>query len=408
MTIPFPLFLALKYLKPKRSFISVVTLFSVLGVLLGVAILVIVLAVMTGFDHMWRTKILSFKPHLTISGRFGAIEDIEAIYARLDGVEGITGAAASVETRVLIQFQGRVASPVLLGVDADRAADVSQIPANMLAGRFDLDGDKIVMGSDLAAQLGILPGDRVLVHSPRGAMAQDEIHFPEELVVSGIFDLGMRDFDGGFVLTDLGVGRDLVGLDYGAFSVYVMTADAFAFDVFAQRVEEALGPAYDVRTWQDADRLLFDALAHEKTMMFILLAFITIVAIFCVTVTLIVIVVQKTSEIGLLKALGVPTWKILLGFLIHGWVQCLVGTMAGLATGLLVLHNLRNIVGLLARFHVSVFPKAIYGLAEIPWEITMNDLVQVSVLVMVACTGSCLIPVLRAAFLQPVEAFRQE
>ncbi len=154
--------------------------------------------------------------------------------------------------------------------------------------------------------------------------------------------------------------------------------------------------------------MLFEALAHEKTMMFILLAFITVVAIFCVTVTLIVVVVQKTSEIGLLKALGVPTWKILLAFLIHGWVQCLIGTFAGVATGLLILVNLPHLVDLLARFGVEVFPKSIYGLSQIPWDISVSDIVQVCVLVMVACTASCAIPVLRAALLEPVEAFRQE
>jgi lipoprotein-releasing system permease protein len=154
--------------------------------------------------------------------------------------------------------------------------------------------------------------------------------------------------------------------------------------------------------------LLFVALAHEKSVMFILLAFITVVAIFCVTVTLIVIVVQKTSEIGLLKALGVPTWKILLAFLVHGWVQCLVGTLAGIGTGLLILTNLPRIVRTLARCNVSVFPKEIYGLSEIPWETSAQDLIQICVLVMVACTASCIIPVLRAALLEPVEAFRQE
>jgi len=406
--LPFPLFLAFKYLKPKRSFLSVVTLFSVLGVLLGVAILVIVLAVMTGFDNMWRTKILSFKPHLTVVDPLGAIDDSESVCRQIEGLDGIKGVAGSVELRVMLQYEGRVATPVLLGVDADRAASVSQIPTNMQSGTFDLDGDVMVIGSDLAGQLGVRVGDRVLVYSPRSAMDQETLYLPEELTVTGIFDLGMRDFDGGFVLTDIGVARDMIGLEQGAYSIYVMTEDAFQFGRFSDLVQAAVGPRYAVRSWQEVDRMLFDALAHEKTMMFVLLAFITIVAIFCVTVTLIVIVVQKTSEIGLLKALGVPTWKILLAFLIHGWVQCLAGTLAGLGTGLLVLKNLRRIVGLLASFNVSVFPKEIYGLAEIPWEITAGDLIQVGVLVMVACTGSCIIPVLRAAFLQPVEAFRQE
>ncbi len=405
---PFSLFLAFKYLKPKRSFISVVTVFSVVGVLLGVAILVIVLSVMTGFDNMWRTKILSFKPHLTVTSLYGVIEDDDVLCRQIAEVEGITGVAASVESRVMLQHDGRLAAPVLLGVTPERAGSVSRIPEHMLTGTFNVEDDGLVIGGDLASQLGVLAGDVVLVHSPMSVMAPDEIHLPEELEVAGVFDLGMRDFDGGFVLTSIGVARDLVGMDSGAYSIYVMTEDPFQFERFARAVQQAVGPRYTVRTWQEIDRLLFDALAHEKTMMFILLAFITVVAIFCVTVTLIVIVVQKTSEIGLLKALGVPTWKILFAFLVHGWVQCLVGTVAGIGTGLLILTNLPRIVRALARCNVSVFPKAIYGLSEIPWETSPKDLVQICVMVMVVCTLSCIIPVLRAALLDPVEAFRQE
>ncbi len=407
--LPFPLFLALTYLKPKRSFLSVVTVFSVLGVLLGVAILVIVLSVMTGFDNMWREKILSFKPHLTVTGRHGPIEDIEALSRIVEQVPGVTGVAGSVETRVMLQANDRVAAPVLLGLDSARATSVSRVgePEHM-HGRFEIDGDYVVVGIDLALRLGIRIGDRVLVHSPRSVMSRDELHLPEELEVTGIFDLGMRDFDAGFILSDIGVGRDLVGMERGAFSLYVMTEDPFRFTEMSERVLAAVGPEFHVETWQETDRLLFDALAHEKTVMFVLLAFITIVAIFCVTVTLIVIVVQKTSEIGLFKALGVPTWKILLGFLIHGWVQCLVGTLAGIGTGLLVLHNLNGIVDFLASMEIAVFPKDIYGLAELPWEISASDLWQVGMLVMAACTVTCMIPVLRAAVLQPVEAFRAE
>ncbi len=408
MAFPFSLFLAFKYLKPKRSFISVVTVFSVLGVLLGVAILVIVLSVMTGFDNMWRTKILSFKPNLTVTHTYGIIENPDEVCEQIAQVPGVTGVAASVELRVMLQHEGRLVTPILLGVSPDRAASVSRIPENMIAGSFDLERSGLVIGGDLASQLGVLVGDVVLVHSPRSVMTKDEIHLPEELDLVGVFDLGMRDFDAGFVLTSISVARDLMGMDEGAYSIYVMVDDPFRFEHYAKAVQQAVGNDYTVRTWQDVDKLLFDALAHEKTMMFILLAFITVVAIFCVTVTLIVIVVQKTSEIGLLKALGVPTWKILLAFLIHGWVQCLIGTAAGIGSGLLILVNLPNIVRLLARCNVSVFPKAIYGLSEIPWETSPKDLIQICVMVMVVCTLSCIIPVLRAAFLDPVEAFRQE
>jgi len=406
--IPFPLFLAYKYLKPKRSFISVVTLFSVVGVLLGVAILVIVLSVMTGFDNMWRTKILSFKPHLTVTSLYGVIEDDEALCEKIAKVDGVKGVAASVEMRVMIQHEGRMSAPVLLGVSPDRAASVSKIPENMMLGSFDLEDENVVIGVDMASQLGVTVGDHIFAHSPLSVMAQDEFRLPEDLVIAGIFDLGMRDFDGGFVLTSIGIAQDMMDMDYGAYSIYVMTEDPFQFKKYMDKVQDAVGDRYVVRSWQEVDRVLFEALAHEKSMMFILLAFITVVAIFCVTVTLIVIVVQKTSEIGLLKALGVPTWKILLAFLIHGWVQCLIGTISGVAAGLAILVNLPHIVSLLAHFGVEVFPKEIYGLSRIPWETSAGDLIRVCVLVMVACTASCAIPVLRAAFLEPVEAFRQE
>ena len=123
--MPFSLLLALKYLRPRRSFVSVVTLISVLGVLLGVAILLIVLSVMTGFDHMWKDKILSFKPHLTVSATLGGVLDENEVYQRLDDVPGITGVAAAIETRVMMQARGNITTPVLLGVDPDRAHSVS-------------------------------------------------------------------------------------------------------------------------------------------------------------------------------------------------------------------------------------------------------------------------------------------
>jgi len=406
--LPFSLFLALKYLRPKRSFLSVVTLISVAGVFLGVAILVIVLAVMTGFDNMWREKILSFKPHLLVLSRYGVIEEEEELCRRLESIAGITGVAPSVETRALMQARGRTAAPVVVGVDEDRAAGVSRVPAHMAAGEFRLEGNATVVGRDLAEQMGVGVGDPVLVYSPLNALSPDELYLPEELVVAGLFDMGMRDFDEGFILTSIGVARELAGLESGAQAIYVMTRDPFQFESFAHRVQAAAGPGYAVRTWNEVDRLLFDALSHEKTMMFLLLVFITVVAIFCVTNTLIVITVQKTHEIGLLKALGFPSWQVMAAFVWHGWIQCLVGTGVGIAGGLLVLHNLKTIVGWLTAADVEVFPKAIYGLSEIPWSTSAGDLLRIGLVVMVFCTLSSLLPALRAARLDPVEAFREE
>jgi len=408
MRLPFSFFLALKYLRPKRSFTSVVTVISVLGVLLGVAILVIVLSVMTGFDNMWRQKILSFKPHLTVRSMYGPLEEEERLCREIETIDGVTGAAPNIQTRVLIQYEGRLLAPVVLGVPSERVGRISRVADHMYRGTFSLDDDSIVVGVDLAGSMGIRVGDTVLLYSPMNVVSMDEMYLPEELVVAGIFDMGMRDFDSGFVFTSLGVGRDLVGMDSGAHGIYVMTEDAFRFDEYAALVRDRLGPAYEVQTWQEADSLLFDALRHEKAMMFILLVFITIVAIFCVTNTLIVITVQKTGEIGVLKALGFSSFKIMSAFVWLGWIQCLVGIVGGIGTGLLVLNNLGNIVAALTSVDVEVFPKAIYGLSEIPWSTSPQEIINIAAFVMVFCTLSSILPAYRAARLDPVQALRSE
>jgi len=407
--LPFSLFLALKYLRPKRSFVSVVTVISIVGVMIGVAILIIVLSVMTGFDEMWRQKILSFKPHLTIvSHDGGVVENEDELCRMLDTVAGVTGAAPSIETRALMQFRGRTTAPVVVGVDPDRARSVSRIPEKT-AGQFNLDGNRAVVGVDLAQQLGLQVGDKVLVYSPRNVIARDEYYLPEELTVTGIFNMGMRDFDSAFVLTSLEAARELVGLERSAHAIYVMTADPFRYAEFAQRVQARIGPNYAVRTWREVDSLLFEALQNEKAMMFVLMVFITVVALFCVTVTLIVITVQKTNEIGLLKALGFSSWEIMGAFVWHGWIQCLAGTAAGIGAGLLVLHNLQRIVAALTAVNVRAFPKEIYGLSEIPWcMLPWWEFALIAGIVLALCTLLSLLPAWRAARLDPVEALRHE
>ncbi|MFO7937777.1 MAG: ABC transporter permease [Kiritimatiellia bacterium] len=408
--MPFSLFLACKYLKPKRSVASVVTLISVLGVVLGVAIIIIVRAVMTGFGDMWQEKILDFKPHITVrSVGGGVIHDEGTICRRLEQVEGVIAASPSLETRVLVEHRRRVVAPLLIGVDPEQACRVLKLD-RVVSGAFDLRGDSVVLGVDLAVELGVTVGDDLLIYSPMNLVSDDEVYFPERLTVTGVFESGQRDFDSGYIITSLAVARDLMGMDKGVYSIHLKTEHPAKHEYFSRVREDVdrLLPGYVVRTWQEIDRQLFNALAVEKNMMVILLMFITVVAIFCVTNTLIVLTVQKTDEIGLLKALGFSSAQVMWAFVIHGWIQCIAGTLLGVGAAFLILHNLQSMVDGLSMMGVEVFPKDIYGLSSIPWRIVTSEVVDVALSVILFCTVASFLPAWRASRMDPVEALRKE
>lgn len=408
MNLPFSLFLALKYLKPKRTFVSVITVISILGVMLGVAVLIIVLSVMSGFDHMWRDKILSFNAHITLSG-YGEIHAPTELIDQIEAVEGVRAAAPYAEGLVFIQHNEEIFTPLLRGVDPDYETRVSRVPEHMVAGSFDIEYEEIVVGRDLAARMGVRVGDRILVYSPQSFVSPDEIRLPEELVVTGIYELGMWDFDMGYTLTSLGMARELYGMEQGVHGVQIMTDDPYRAHIVAERLQVELGPTYEIRTWMELNRQLFAALRVEKNMMFFLLIFITIVAAFGITNTLITLTVQKTREIGLLKSLGFTSGAIMRVFFWQGWIEGVLGTALGIGTGLLVLAYRNDLMQWLSeRFGWELFPKELYHLSEIPAATSMFDILLIAVSVMVICTLAGIVPAYRAASLDPARALRNE
>ena len=402
----FPLFLAAKYLKPKRTLTSVITCVSVTGVMLGVAIVVIVRAVMTGFGDLWQEKILDFKPHLTVLARSGVvISDDERLVPAIEGVPGVTCVSPEVDTRVLLACEGRVSAPMILGVEADRLKKAFNLGEPYM-GRYDLDGDSIVLGIDLAESIGAYVGSQVTVYSPMTLVSRDEVVLPVKWTVAGIFCTGQRDYDSGYAVASLYNVRELMALERGVYAIHVKTAspaDHAAFEEVTRAVRN-IAPDRRVVTWQEADRGIFNALAVEKNMMALLLMFITVVAMFCVMNTLLVLTVQKTSEIGLLKALGFSPVEIMGAFVVHGFVQCIAGIALGLGVAFAVLANLQNLVELLARFGLEVFPKAIYGLDAIPYRVVASDIVWAVVAVMFFGALASLVPAAVAASKRPVEA----
>ena len=406
--MPFSLFLAVKYLKPKRSVTSVITCVSVLGVLLGVAVVIIVRAVMTGFGDMWQEKILDFKPHVSLVPWSGhVIEGEDELADEISRLDGVLSAAPEIDTRCLLEYRGRVAAPMILGVDADRFKAAYNVGAPR-AGTFDLEGDSIVLGIDLARRLGVWVGDNVTVYSPKTLTQRDEIYLPVRWKVVGIFSSGQRDYDSGFAAASLPNVRDLMGMEKGVFAIHVKTAEPAnkpVFETLCARIQ-FIAPKCRQITWREADRELFNALAVEKNMTALLLMLVTIVALFCVMNTLLVLTVQKTSEIGLLKALGFSKAKIMGAFMVHGLVQVTTGVCLGLALALAVLRNLQNLVEMLARFGVEVFPKSVYGLDSIPYRLVVADVAWVVVIVYVFGLLASFLPAFLAASKNPVDALK--
>ncbi len=408
MNLPFSLFLALKYLKPKRTFVSVITVISILGVMLGVAVLIIVLSVMSGFDHMWRDKILSFNAHITLSG-FGNLQEPDELIDRIEAVEGVSGAAPFVEGVVFLQFHDNIYTALLRGIDPEYERRVSRVPEFMVDGDFDVIYEDLILGADLARQMGAWVGDRVLVYSPQSFISPEEIRLPEELEIIGVYELGMWDFDMGYALTSIGMARELYGLETGVHGIQIMTDDPYRAHLVAARLQEELGSRYVIRTWMEMNRQLFAALRVEKNMMFFLLIFITIVAAFGITNTLITLTVQKTREIGLLKALGFTSGSIMRVFFWQGWIEGVLGTGLGIAAGLLILKYRNHLMYWLSeQFGWELFPKELYHLSEIPASTSLFDLVLISVSVMVICTLAGAVPAYRAASLDPARALRNE
>lgn len=409
MKTSFSLFLAFKYLKPKRSFLSIVTLLSLLGVTLGVAVLIIVLSVMNGFDKTWRERILSFNAHVKVLEYGGVVRQPERVLSALKKVPGVTGAAPNLEGLVFVQA-GDNAQPVQLrGIDPEREKTVSQIALHIVEGSFSVGYEQIVVGRDLALRMGLRLGDKLLVYSPQNFVSRDELRLPEELTVSGIFEVGMYEIDAGYVLTSLPTARSIYNVEQGVHSVQIMTADPMSAPYVARDIRNALGPFFDARTWIALNSQLFTALQTEKNMMFFLLIFITIVAAFCIAITLITLVVQKTQEIGLLKALGFPSRRIMGIFLWIGAVQGVIGTACGLGLGLLVLKYRNEMLNFISsQFRIDLLPKELYQLSQIPSHTTTSDVVTVCSIVLIFCTLAGLVPAWRAARLEPVEALRNE
>ncbi|MBV9873602.1 MAG: ABC transporter permease [Verrucomicrobia bacterium] len=437
--LPFSYFIALRYLRPKRTFLSVITLISIIGVVLGISVLIIVISVMTGFERELERKVIGFEAHITISpGPNSFLINWRDAMKVAEKVPGVIGVTPTTQEPVIVEFKPPGApatrmTVVVRGLDPSLGSDqVIGLKSAIIAGKFDLNGDKCVLGSELAGSLGLEVGDKLTLYSGGNPnhiidllkQAQDhpdnkesiqkaiDLIVPTELEVTGIYSTGRYVYDSSYVIAPLNVGQELYGLEDAVHNVLVKTSDPYNVDgITAQlnRELEPLNPPLHAVSWIEQNREYLDALRVERTTMFFILTFVVIVAAFGIMSTLITTTVQKTREIGVMKALGATMGQMLWAFLAQGTLVGFFGTLIGLGTGIFLVQYRNQVRDFLASaFHIQLFPASVYQFSEIPAEIVPHDVAVICISGFVICTVAALIPAFFAARLDPVKALRFE
>jgi lipoprotein-releasing system permease protein len=426
--LPFELFLALRYLRPKRTFVSMITLISVLGVALGVAVLIIVISVMSGFDHDLRDKILGFSAHLTVTESGTAMKNYRNVAAVIAENKNVRGVSPFVLGPVLVETQGdtnRPAlqdAPMLRGMDPKTEGKVSDLANEIKYGTNDLSGRGLIVGVDFANNLRLQVGDTLSIYSAREIKKmkqardrkQEVTILPDDYEVRGIFDAGYYEYNARVIVCSLANAQDLYDLNDSVHGLFVKLKDPEQAEVVKAQLEKDLNYKIDdgtfyAESWMDQNSGILSALVVEKNVMFYLLFFIVLVAALCILSAQITFVIQKTREIGMLKALGATKLQISGIFLGQSAIIGVIGVAAGYGLGMLAvtyrnefLHFMRRATGW------ELFPAKVYGFGELPALITPSDVAIICVSSFVICILGGLLPAIRAGRLQPVEALRYE
>ena len=423
--LPFELLLALRYLRPKRTFVSVITLISILGVMLGVAVLIIVISVMSGFDHDLREKVFGFNAHIKVVPRGDTMRDYALVASQIATNRLVKGVAPFVLSQVLVETQPvsgqkSVFVPVVRGVDPEAEATVSSLPKEIIGGKFDVNNRGLVIGSVFATNMGLWVGDRVTVYSWKDLRRMKDsyeqkreqavVRVPDDYTVRGVFDAGHYEFNSGFIITSLEDAQTLCDLDESdtVHGLMVALYDPLQPQTAAREIQHQVGPEYEVTTWMEDSPLMMAVLVEKNVMLYILF-FIVIVAAFGITCTLITFIVMKTREIGLMKALGATNRQVMWVFLGQSLIVSVLGVLAGVGMGLAAIAYRNEFLNVMRQWTgFELFPASIYGFNRLPALVVPGD-------VLIICGGSLLICLAAAAFparsaskLNPVEALRHE
>ena len=406
----FELFIATRYLRAKRkqAFISVITIISMVGVMVGVMALIVVLSVMNGFREDLMSKILGVNSHLLILSYDGPFTNYEKASRTAEGVEGVVSTTPFIYSQVMLNSQSHVSGAVLRGLDTATAGRVIGIDGMVKRGHLSSldalqDGlPAIIPGTELARQLGVQPGDVLTVVSPQGKLTPlGRVPNSRKFKVTAVFDSGMYEYDASMVYVSLREAQDLLEMEDRVTGIEVKVTDVYQADRIGETVARKLGYPFWPKDWKLMNRSLVSALKLEKITMFVILTMIVLVGALNIISTLVMVVMEKNKDVAILRAMGASARSIMSIFMFQGVLVGLVGTLAGLGTGLGLCH-------LLGRYKFIKLPSDIYYISTLPVRVEVPDVLFVTVAAVLISFVATLYPSWHASRLDPVEALRYE
>jgi len=405
----YTLFIALRYLtrRRKEKFISIISVISILGVIVGVAALIVVLSIMTGFDMEIKDRIIGTYSHIVIVKEGGILNEKEVMQI-IDKNKHVEGTAPFIDEPAFLRHQGGVIGILIRGIDEEKEPSVTNVNNYISGKKLDFGKNGIIVGSELLRTLRLKKGDKIRLFSPYAKGKFPFQNKSEEFTIVGTFTSGRYDYDANMAFLNISDAKRFLGKDTVS-GIGIKVDNEFEVPTIKRSFQKIFRYPFSVKSWMDLDKNLMRALAIEKKMMFIILALIILVACFNIASTLIMQVLEKTKDVGILRAIGATAGNIRWIFIFLGFFIGVIGVSIGTLSGVLISKNINTISDYIESITgFELFPSDIYYLSEIPVKIVPNDVLFIALFSLILAVIAALYPAWKASRLNPVEAISYE